>query len=167
VAWRQWLKTLLALVILSGLAELILPGGGVNKFAKLVLGLVIMLAVLQPLQILFGPGWEIPALELPSGLERKAEDWANLAAAVQTAGARPFLAKGDPALAGQLEVLLLTLEQVDEARVSIKFSTDGIEGVLVELSTPNPTVWAKAKKITAGCLNIAENKITVAELGAE
>ena len=50
--WKQWLQTLLSLVVLLGVSELLLPPGELARFAKLVLGLCLMLAVLQPLVLL-------------------------------------------------------------------------------------------------------------------
>ena len=49
--WKQWLQTLLSLVVLLGVSELRSPWGSC-RFAKLVLGLCLMLAVLQPLVLL-------------------------------------------------------------------------------------------------------------------
>ena len=51
--WKQWLQTLLSLVVLLGLLELLLPSGELAKYSKLVLGLSLMLAVLQPITLLF------------------------------------------------------------------------------------------------------------------
>ena len=46
--WREWLRTLLGLSVLLGLAEMLLPQGNMAKFSKLVFGLVLILAVLEP-----------------------------------------------------------------------------------------------------------------------
>ena len=36
--WKQWLLTLLSLVVLLGVSELLLPPGELARYAKLVLG---------------------------------------------------------------------------------------------------------------------------------
>jgi stage III sporulation protein AF len=50
--WREWLQSLLGLVVLLGVLEMLLPSGELAKYSKLVLGLALMLAFLQPLTIL-------------------------------------------------------------------------------------------------------------------
>lgn len=160
MAWRQWLQALLALVVLSGLAELLLPSGGINKFAKLVLGLVIMLAVFQPLMLIIEPNWEKAVFNWPD-FEDHDEKWSALAGRVQTAGVRPFLQNGDPACAAQIEILLLTLDQVSEVQVSLEFSLTGIEAVTVQIDTENQQIRDKARKITAGYLNIPDEQVVM------
>jgi stage III sporulation protein AF len=44
-----WLKHLIAMVVLAGFLELVLPDNQLKNVAKLILGLVIMLFLLQPL----------------------------------------------------------------------------------------------------------------------
>lgn len=50
--WRQWLQTLFSLAVLLAVLELLLPSGELAKFARLVLGLSLMLAVLEPVVLL-------------------------------------------------------------------------------------------------------------------
>ena len=66
--WKEWLQTLLSLVILVGVAEMLLPSGRLAKFSQLVLGLALMLAVLQPLTLLFNADLNSPDLFGPSAL---------------------------------------------------------------------------------------------------
>lgn len=162
--WKEWLQTLLALAVLIGLAEMLLPPGDLGRFSKLVLGLVLMLAVLQPLLLLFDRGWE--GLELGWQENFPGEPaWQALAARIQAAGEEPFLQDVDQGLARKIESLLLTLNEVEEARVSVESASGGIRRVLVGLDTSDGQVKNKVRKIVAGFLNLQEELVLVQDLG--
>lgn len=44
-----WVKQIMQVVIFAGIIELILPDSGIRRFVRVVIGLFIMLAVLQPI----------------------------------------------------------------------------------------------------------------------
>lgn len=49
IAWiKQWVGNVVALVFLAMLLELLLPRGNMQRFVRVVMGLLVMLAVLQP-----------------------------------------------------------------------------------------------------------------------
>ncbi len=106
--WKGWLRTVLGISVLLGIADMLLPKGGTAKFCKLVLGLTLMLAVLQPISNLFSLNPVSVDLDWPGqGLSEREIN--SIAARVQLAGgARSALrADGGGALATQIESLLL------------------------------------------------------------
>lgn len=61
-AFAAYIKTITALSIFAALAGLLLPGGKYRRYADLVLGAMLLLAVMSPLLRLFGAG---EGMELP------------------------------------------------------------------------------------------------------
>ena len=115
--WKEWLQTLLSLVILVGVAEMLLPSGRLAKFSQLVLGLALMLAVLQPLTLLFNADLNSPDLFGPSALW-SVPDLEELAAEIRLAAALPF-ATGPRGAIRQMEQALLGLDLVEDVQVDM------------------------------------------------
>lgn len=116
--WKEWLQTLLSLVILVGVAEMLLPSGRLAKFSQLVLGLALMLAVLQPLTLLFNADLNSPDLLGPSALW-SVPDLEELAAEIRLAAALPFLRQDQEERSRQMEQALLGLDLVEDVQVDM------------------------------------------------
>ncbi len=158
--WRQWLQTLLCLVILLGVVEMLLPSGELAKFSKLVLGLALMLALLQPLTILLNE--DIQNLDLTWISEIAAEPQVQvLAERVQLAATMPFLKEDETALATQIEAVLLSLDYVEDVKVQIE--STGQQGTIVHvfLQPFAMTSTEPVGNLVASMLNIPENQIAV------
>lgn len=72
-ALTAWVRGLVLLVVLASLLEMLLPMGGMKRFVRLTMGLLIMLGIVRPVVALLGgqidvdPGaWVQPAAALPS-----------------------------------------------------------------------------------------------------
>ena len=120
--WREWLTTLLGLTILLAIVEMILPPGDIGKFSRLVLGLVVLLAVLQPLITFLKLNPEIPSIStwVPAQIE---QDALVLAEEMRLAGAKPLLEADSGGHIRQLEALLLTMDQIEDVQVEIRGSS--------------------------------------------
>ena len=158
--WREWLQTLLSLVILLGIVEMLLPSGELAKFSKLVLGLALMLAVLQPLAILLNE--DIQSMDLTWNSEMSPEPQVQvLAEKVQLAATTPFLKQDEIALAAQIETVLLGLEYVEDVKVHIQSPGQGNALIHVFLQ-PFTTISAETVgKMVASILNVPVNTISV------
>ena len=53
---RGWIISLTVIVMIYSIVELMMPEGNLNKFARVVLGLMISLAILSPIVSLFQNG---------------------------------------------------------------------------------------------------------------
>ncbi|HBN95175.1 MAG TPA: hypothetical protein DDZ66_02655, partial [Firmicutes bacterium] len=104
--WREWLQTLLSLVILLGIVEMLLPSGELAKYSKLVLGLALMLAILQPLTILLNQDLQNMDLTWISTISSEPQVQV-LAERVQLAATTPFLKQDEVTFATQIETVLL------------------------------------------------------------
>ncbi len=138
--WQQWLRTITALVIIIGFFEMLLPENDLKQLAKLIMGLVLMLAILQPILALVNWNWNPQYFlveEITIGGQR---DWASEAQRIQTAGARPVLQAVEGSATKQLESLLVINEGINDAKVKLVLAPDGrVNGVQVSLIL-QPTV---------------------------
>lgn len=64
---RQWIANVIALVFLATLLELLLPRGNLQRFVRVVMGLLVMLAVLQPVFSLTAEGFGLDGLRAAMG----------------------------------------------------------------------------------------------------
>jgi len=68
IVWvRQWVANVIALVFLATLLELLLPRGNLQRFVRVVMGLLVMLAVLQPVFSLMAQGFGLDGLRAAMG----------------------------------------------------------------------------------------------------
>lgn len=157
--WKQWLKSLLSLVILLGILEMLLPFGELAKFAKLVLGLVLMLAVLQPLSLLLNQ--DIAVLDLTWDFQREDPEVQVLADRIRWVATEPFLEQNEAALATQLEAALLGLEVVQEAKVHVQNQGQRTALIEVQLVPYNANTKLQVEQFISTMLNLPANKIQV------
>lgn len=123
-ALLEWLRPVIVLVVLAGVADLLLPDGGLRRYVGAVLGLVVLAAVLGPvlrlLQVDLAAGiarYEAAlAAARPAGLEpapRAAVEEARRAHAQQTREAFRRL------VAAEVERLALSVPGVAAARATV------------------------------------------------
>lgn len=63
IVWvRQWVANIIALIFLSTLLELLLPRGNLQRYVRVVMGLLVMLAILQPVFSLMAQGFGLDGL---------------------------------------------------------------------------------------------------------
>lgn len=73
MAWLvEWLRQIIAIVLLAGIVELLLPSNAYQRYVRLVLGLFILLALLSPILTLLQG-------ELGPRLEASIRDWQGTA----------------------------------------------------------------------------------------
>lgn len=120
---REWAAHLAAVVLLAGVAEMLLPEGSFRAYGRVALGLMVAVAVLQPVLQLLSPGadwWRLPAPEAQAVAEegrltrdvyRRAleEQIARIAAAVPgvaRARAEVVLGEGLPPTVAAVQVVV-------------------------------------------------------------
>lgn len=160
--WRQWLQTLLALVILLCVLEILLPPGELGKFSKLVLGLAIMLAVLQPLAILLNTEVLVLDYAWDQTLWRE-PDVEGLAERVRLAATTPFLKDREEQVAKEIEDLLL--RQLDLVRVRVGFETARDLVVQITIDPYSPVQAQTIRDLAGSILNLPRERIVVKRQG--
>ncbi len=161
-----WLKGITALVIILGFLETILPESpGIRGTAKLVFGLVLMAAILQPILSLVNIDWaaslslENAASSFSRGTSIQG-DWEAVAARLQAKGAAPVLRAVDESAARQLEALLLTIQGVEQVEISLSTDQGAVEAVDVRVRGQNIT-GDRIQRIVSQYLDLPEEHITV------
>ena len=159
-AWKEWLKTITALVIVLGVLETILPDNELRKFAKLVLGLVLMTAVLQPLLTVVYLNWDLGDWE--AEIERGSnEAWQGIASRLETKGSEPVFRSLDQSLVHQVEAIVLGMYDVEQVEVQLKKTGSELVEVVVSVDSPDGATLEKVKRVVAHYLNMDEETITV------
>lgn len=157
--WREWLRTLLGLSVLLGLAEMLLPQGNMAKFSKLVFGLVLILAVLEPVVNLVSLNpITIDASLSGTSFEPEID---SAAARLRTARTKPLLS------ASSREMEELLLNQVDLVSVQVEGGTGkGGTTVRVLIEPYDGQLENQVKSIVCGLLGLSPNQVEVHELGS-
>lgn len=136
---RPWVRQLVIIVVLAGFVDMLLPSGQMRKFAQVVVGLFIIMALVNPLLLLFRPNaaWRLPDVELDAAAWKGGGSPggdAVLAATVEEQVFRHYQQR----LEEQVETLILSLEGITRARARVAIESDsehrnlgGIGGIKV------------------------------------
>lgn len=134
---RVWVEQLVFLILFVTVVEMMLPAGELRRYTKMVLGLVVILAVLDPLlQMAQGPRWAEFMVDAPAdevlATSRAVEAGRHMltqATAVATAS-----------VAKEAETVIMTI--------------DGVRRVTVDLDESEPRVSILTTE-TADCADVA------------
>ena len=122
----DWLRMAAGLILVIAVFDLFLPANDSKKLAKLVMGLVIMLVLLEPLLALVYSGWELDTLSLGLISSPANVDWAGAGSQIYSAGMRPVMQYVSENTAYQLEALLLSSTAIQDARIQININQEGL-----------------------------------------
>ncbi|NMB00928.1 MAG: hypothetical protein GX971_05325 [Firmicutes bacterium] len=163
--WKQWLQTLLSLTILLGLLEMLLPSGGLAKFSKLVLGLTLMLAILQPIILILSP--DTPLLEFTQLQQSSQPDFQVLADNLRSAAAWPFLEQDGSTMLAELEEALRQSPDIREIEISVQRRGQKSAVVQVLIEPFDAATALRVKQAISAMLNLPTGDIQVLRLTDE
>ncbi|MBP2649328.1 MAG: stage sporulation protein [Firmicutes bacterium] len=124
MAWlTMWIKTLIMVVLFAAFLELLLPTSSMQRFVRLIMGLIIMLAILNPVIELFhGDGFRQPleavAAWKPEALEVSASDNSAIVHERDRLAQELYCKE----LSQQIAAVVLPLEGVADAKVVVKLA---------------------------------------------
>lgn len=127
---EEWLKRLIGTTVILGFLELILPEGEMHRFARMVLGLLVLFVMLQPLAALIhqSPNFDrILAERAPTSQTATSAETAASAARVSAAGLEALEHAHRTALERAIR------ESAGNASVSVTVDQNGGPHVLVRL----------------------------------
>ncbi|SHK39341.1 MULTISPECIES: stage III sporulation protein AF [Alicyclobacillus] len=127
-----WLRSLVSIVLLAVFTELLLPEGSMHRYVRMVFGLAIIAAMLQPIVPMLQGHWsqdfERSAIRLLSGSDSSSENtaWTTL----QTHEVKNELSTqteedANQLLAGELHQAIQSHFQIDDLQVGISGATGG------------------------------------------
>lgn len=125
----DWVRQLLHLIFLVLLLQLLLPDDNMKAYVKVVMGLVVLAALLQPLAGLirspepFGSFFD--ALNVPTGA-MAADEWIARGQAIGETARESVIERYEAAVAAQIEALVPLVAGVERANVArIELTDDG------------------------------------------
>ncbi|NLN18686.1 MAG: stage III sporulation protein AF [Firmicutes bacterium] len=126
---HTWTQQLVFLILFVTVVEMILPAGELRRYTKMILGLVVILAILDPLlHFVRGPGWmsqfpDVPAMNATAG-----EDAAE-------AGRQMFIGAARATQAGLFEEVRMEIETIDGVQQASVHVVEGQPQINVSLKT--------------------------------
>lgn len=134
----DWVRSLVVLVVLASLLEMLLPSGGMKRFVRLSMGLLILLGVVRPLVALLGgqAAFDPHLLEDPAGRLPSLNQIMVEANQFQARSQELLLEEVRSRLTHQAESAALAVEGVSGADVAVELSGGpALETVHVEKIT--------------------------------
>ncbi|WP_020616793.1 stage III sporulation protein AF [Paenibacillus daejeonensis] len=152
MAWlAEWLKQIIAIILLAGIVELLLPSNAYQRYVRLVLGLFILLALLSPILSLlqgeFGPR-----------LEASIRDW-------QGSAARQAVQTGHSLTELQQQAAVLNSRQQDQAAelAAAKLAGEMAAEISRRSGAPQPRVEVLLEAESGGYWRISKVAVSLAE----
>jgi stage III sporulation protein AF len=151
----DWIKNIIFVVLFASFLELLLPSSSMQRFVRVIMGLFIMLAILNPIigvvQHHLTSINQIPALSTNSEISNVITNEVNH---VTNERDKLSLELYKKELSQQIRILIIAMDGVADANVAVEINsntTNGVKSIVVYIkpgiSTKNEKV-ASIKKIT-------------------
>lgn len=126
-------RNLIILAFLSLFLELLLPGGTTKRYAKFVMGLLVVLALLQP--VLQLTQWEMPVIAdyREESSAAAAEEIIDSGEKIQENLNETVLAEYEEEIAAQIEKLVTDIEGVETVSSTLHFDGEHLDNITLGL----------------------------------
>ena len=157
----QMVCSLILLLLLYSLLELLLPGGNISRFVRLVMGLTLLAVAVAPLH----RGWELAdAEELLPAMSSFREQGAEQAAQGQEIGRQlteTARQEQEAQLAAQLAALAELVSGVEQARARVETDENGAPvKVTLYLQSASPEQTEReVKELICGFYSLEESRV--------
>lgn len=130
-----WVKNIILIVLFASFLELLLPNSSLQRFIRVIMGLLIMLAILNPAIDLVQGNWvagDIPTIGTGGQKQTDIVRSANMAV-----GERDRLAKEiyKRDIGKQIRALVMAIDGVSEVRIAIELQEQGETGATGAIKT--------------------------------
>ncbi|SHJ95845.1 stage III sporulation protein AF [Propionispora hippei] len=121
-----WVKNIVLVVVFACFLDLLLPNNSMQRFIKVIVGLFIMLAILNPLVGFFQNKWETEAALASSTMTEGRQSGDVTTTINNTVVEREVLAKEiyTKDLSKQIRTLVLAIQGVQEAKVAVELADE-------------------------------------------
>jgi len=163
---HDWIKHIILIILFATFLELLLPNSNYKKFVKVIMGLLVLQAVLQPvIDIVQHQGRESKVTEVTShSILDKPQDITDQTAKLQVERDRLALEQYRQELTKQIQVLASSVAGVAEVSASISLNEQKREKGYGAIKTV--TLSAKPSNMVKAPLNIEHIKqVEVGEVG--
>ncbi|AIF51494.1 stage III sporulation protein AF [Pelosinus sp. UFO1] len=155
-----WVKYIIFVVLFASFLELLLPSSSMQRFVRVIMGLFIMLAIMNPI-ISIIQNHLIPTNQVPALSTNFGNSIMNDSMNMSNERERLSLELYKKELAQQMKILVMAIDGVADVHVNIEINTvknssiaSGIESVILYIK---PGLSAKDRKVAA------VSKITIGE----
>ncbi|HEX6971590.1 MAG TPA: stage III sporulation protein AF [Limnochordia bacterium] len=167
---REWVRNLAFLVLFTTVAEMLLPAGEMRKFVRFVLGLVFILAIVNPLGDALTRG-RFSLDILPHMLATPpapARGWEETADAVTARGAEAVAGQYAEGVAAQMRAFLSLVPGMEPVAVEPRFDASGrLVRVEVRARTTaageaqRDEAWTKARRLLSDLYALEASRIEI------
>ncbi len=121
-----WIKNIIFVVLFASFLELLLPSNNMQRFVRVIMGLFIMLAILNPVISVIEKGWASDQLPALATRTENSLDLNILSAANNVAGKREQIARDMYIrdLSKQIRATVLPIDGVADAKVTVNIDTE-------------------------------------------
>lgn len=156
-AITAWVKTIVLVVLFASFMELLLPASSMQRFVRVIMGLLVMLAMLNPVIDLLQPRFlsqQIPAIGARHGGSTDRVKEGTGAVLQERDRLAVQMYKND--LAKQIRAVSIAVDGVAEARVTVE---------LKDSLADNPGAVEKVTVYVLPGKNLADEKVTPVNIG--
>jgi len=169
----EWLKQIILIVILAVLTDLLLPTKAMQKYVRMVMGLVVIAAILQPIVPFFQRDWadhlaatvasEVTSLSNNTASSPVSPDLPPSLSGYQADLQQQQAKTEDKYIALQLHSLITTQFHDVVSLVVVHGASEGISAlqVSVTVQTVDPSELANIRKFVATNLQISLTQVSV------
>lgn len=159
-----WIKNIILVVLFASFLDLLLPNSSMQRFIKVIVGLFIMLAILNPIVIFFQNKWD-PEVAIASTSLIDAKEIANIDRLTQGVVAeREKISKElyVKDLSKQVHTLVMAMKGVADAKVSVDIQDNEDDGHKGSIKKIKIYVKPGNQSKEAGAIETI-NKVSVAD----
>jgi stage III sporulation protein AF len=164
----KWVRDIVLLVLYITFLEMLIPRGNMQKYVRLVTGLLVMLAIIRPIMSLVGGGFSLDGL-LP--FEEVGDGSMNqiifTGQEIQRKGQEVVQGTSVAMAEGKIRGILMTFEDIEDSEVDLRASGGQISGARLQILLP-PLETSKmqdlerrVKVVVGSFLDLSEEKIEV------
>jgi stage III sporulation protein AF len=167
-----WVRTLIMVVLFASFLELLLPNSSMQRFVRVIMGLLIMLAILNPVIDLFSSDWvsqPIASIAAQTDSSGELKDIGKSVIHERDRLAEEIYTKE---LARQIQSVVLAIDGVEDAKVTIKLDQSkagqgALSNVTIYLKPGFSTDKKEVPKVIIGSENKASPNSIKPELRAK
>ena len=150
----NWVKNIILIVLFASFLELLLPNSSLQRFIRVILGLLIMLAILNPAIDIVQGNWALSDIPTAGGSSLKQADIVRSTNQVTAERGKLVREIYKRDLAKQIRALVMAIDGVSEARVAIDLQeksaaeAGSIEKVTLYIKPGNVSAQGTIQKVS-------------------
>jgi stage III sporulation protein AF len=148
-ALTNWIRYIVYIILFAAFLELLLPSNRMQRFIRLILGLLIMLAILNPVLSIMHKGMDAEALPVFAGSEEKKQAIMEHAKTMARERERLAMEMYKRELIQQMHAMVTSVPGVKDAKIVLEMDDGGkVEVKNLGQMVRQVTIYVKAEGAT-------------------